>query len=321
MRRIVAMMLILCLCFGLCACGKSSKAKKADELILAIGEVSLDKETAIQNAQSCYNELTDEQKSEVANYYLLQNAQETLSKLKKVADVENSINMIGTVTIDSEPLITEALTKFNALSEDEQNLVSEECCAALVTAQIALLKIVASMHWKVDYTVDQFGDKTDNGYVIGTFSGKFSNTATSGSDLTVFVYYFPFSHSFAFRLAEYGNHIATYSKNDLINLSIKIGGEVYSVECYGMAPNGDAYFGSTNAYEDSTLRSINGSNRSAVYDLFLSTLLDHTETISCSIVIGDIDEIVLHSGGASKYTFEIDGNGFSEQLDSLNCTD
>ena len=38
MKRITALILALCLCACLCAC-KSSEAKKADELILAIGEV------------------------------------------------------------------------------------------------------------------------------------------------------------------------------------------------------------------------------------------------------------------------------------------
>ena len=47
----------------------------------------------------------------------------------------------------------------------------------------------APSRWTVDYTQDEFGDDTDNAFVVGKFSGQFSNTATAGSDLTVYVYY------------------------------------------------------------------------------------------------------------------------------------
>lgn len=309
MKRITALILALCLCACLCAC-KSSEAKKADELILAIGEVSSDSKNAIQDAQSYYDTLTEEQKAEVENYPVLQNASESL---ERVAAVEESIYMIGTVTADSEPLITAAQEALNALSEEEKALVSEDCRNILANAEISFM----NLHWKVGYTVDEFGDKTDVGYVIGTFLGKFSNTATSGSDLKVFVYYFPDSNMFAFRLAEYGDYVATYSKNDLINLSIKIGDEVYGIECMGMAPNGDVYLSSHYAYEDETLRRMNGTAREEVFNAFQTALLENSDEISCSIIIGDAQEIYF-SSGVSKYTFKIDGNGFSEQLALLN---
>ena len=40
--------------------------------------------------------------------------------------------------------------------------------------------------WQIDYYVDDFGDKTDEGFVYKTVkNGKFSNSATNGSDLVV----------------------------------------------------------------------------------------------------------------------------------------
>lgn len=83
MKRITALILTLCLCAGLCACGKSDEAQKAEELILAIGEVSLDSESAIQDAQGYYDTLTEEQKAEVENYSILAEAQEKLIEIKR----------------------------------------------------------------------------------------------------------------------------------------------------------------------------------------------------------------------------------------------
>ena len=42
--------------------------------------------------------------------------------------------------------------------------------------------------WKYDYFVDEFGDKTDNGFLYITSLGKFSNSATTDSSLTVRMY-------------------------------------------------------------------------------------------------------------------------------------
>ena len=123
MKRMIALLLALCLCVCLCAC-KSSEAKKADELILAIGEVSLDSKTAIQVAQSYYDTLTEGQKAEVENYPVLQSALESLEILERVAAVEECINAIGTVTIDSEARITAAESAYNALPEAEKSMVS-----------------------------------------------------------------------------------------------------------------------------------------------------------------------------------------------------
>ena len=98
MRNTIAIILALCLCVGLCACGgdtepteveKSIEAQKADELILAIGDVSIDSEPAILAAQTYYQSLTDSQQAEVENISTLENAVEKLDELKKA--IENRL--------------------------------------------------------------------------------------------------------------------------------------------------------------------------------------------------------------------------------------
>ena len=41
------------------------------------------------------------------------------------------------------------------------------------------------IHWTEAFYVDDFGDPTSSSYIRGIFDGTFSNSATTGSDLTV----------------------------------------------------------------------------------------------------------------------------------------
>ncbi len=177
-------------------------------------------------------------------------------------------------------------------------------------------------NWEINYYVDEFGDKTDDGYLVGSFEGDFSNTATTKSDLKVYVYIFPSStgkgYQVAFRLAEYGNHIATYLKKDLRNLTFKIDGEKYGAELFGTAPNGDLYFSDHYAYEDDFLASYNQTDRKIAFDTFFNALKNNTGEISCLITIGNMDSI-LYSVGGSTYRFKIDGCGFAEKLAELEA--
>lgn len=302
MKRIVVFILALCLCVGLCAC-KSSEAKKADELILAIGEVSSDSKNAIQDAQSFYDTLTEEQKAEVENYPVLQSASELL---ERVAAVEESINMIGTVTVDSEPLITAAQTAFDALSEEEKNMVSKDNRDTLANAQLTFVDIASSMHWEVVHYVDDFGDETEDAYIRGIFTGTFSNTATTNEDLTVVInydYYIPevqtnrdpATYTMSFRLLEYNDHMAVFTTGEEITLKVKINDRVVEYNLAGIAPNGDLFVVEKGAPSYLEL------------PILTNALKENEYTISCVILIG-----------SSKYSFEIDGTGFMEQIDNLN---
>ena len=91
MKKTIAILLTISLCFSLCACGKSAEAKKADELILAIGEVTADSENSILAAQTYYDTLSDKQKEEVENYQILIQAQEEYSKIANRILLETNI--------------------------------------------------------------------------------------------------------------------------------------------------------------------------------------------------------------------------------------
>lgn len=92
-------------------------------LIDAIGDVTLDSEYAIKEAEKQFNKLTKEQKEKVAN----------ADKLSAATDKYNSmlcencisiINNIGTVTLDNQQAIVEAEACYNRLSADNKKKIT-----------------------------------------------------------------------------------------------------------------------------------------------------------------------------------------------------
>lgn len=93
MRRTFAIILAVSLCISLCACGnntgtsQSAVAQKADELILAIGEVSADSERMIIAAEVYYDTLSESEKKQVENYSVLLDA---IKSLEEIQSADNS---------------------------------------------------------------------------------------------------------------------------------------------------------------------------------------------------------------------------------------
>ena len=99
------------------------KAGNISSSIKSIGEVTLDRSSAIETARSKYNQLTDAQKGKVTNYSTLEEAETTLNKLE-IDNCISIISSIGTVSLDSENKISNALKAYSALSEEQQSQVS-----------------------------------------------------------------------------------------------------------------------------------------------------------------------------------------------------
>jgi len=108
MKRVVGLILALLLCFSLCAC-KSKEAEKADELILAIGTVTLDSEDAITAAQVYVSTLNDSQKQQVENLAVLEAAQSELAALKAEAELEEQYNTAVAYEDASNPMAAKAI--------------------------------------------------------------------------------------------------------------------------------------------------------------------------------------------------------------------
>lgn len=75
--------IVIITCMLLSACGKSEAVKQTEELINSIGEVSLESEEAIIEAETAYNDLSDQEKEKVENNSLLTSAREKVDLLIK----------------------------------------------------------------------------------------------------------------------------------------------------------------------------------------------------------------------------------------------
>ena len=82
MKRVVALVLALAFLFSLSACGKSKATKAADELIISIGTVTLDSETAIIKAEEAVAALSSDEKEKLENLEQLKSARAEFDKLK-----------------------------------------------------------------------------------------------------------------------------------------------------------------------------------------------------------------------------------------------
>ena len=116
----------------------------ADEviaLINAIGTpITLDSESKITAAREAYDVLSSEEKGKVTNYAVLTAAETELDNLKKIANVENLINAIGTigepVTAENRSAVSAARTAYDALSTALRARV--ENYATLTAAEAAI---------------------------------------------------------------------------------------------------------------------------------------------------------------------------------------
>lgn len=117
MKKVFSVLLILALCLSLCACGKSKAVSNVESLIGAIGEVTVDSEAAVVEAEEAYNALTDKEKEEVENYADLVSARAVLDEALEIARFRQSI--LGEwVAIDSDTSIISFDENGNCLFED-----------------------------------------------------------------------------------------------------------------------------------------------------------------------------------------------------------
>ena len=125
-----------------------------EEKIAAIGIVTLDSKEQIEIARKAYDALTDAQKAFVENYDVLLVAEMQFScilKDKEAADaVIEKINEIGTVTIHSGTVITEARTAYDTLTDEQKKYV--ENYKTLIDAETAI-KVLYEQAAKANHKV------------------------------------------------------------------------------------------------------------------------------------------------------------------------
>ncbi|MDE6149096.1 MAG: cadherin-like beta sandwich domain-containing protein, partial [Ruminococcus sp.] len=120
-----------------------SEIKKVEEKITEIGNVTLEKEEAINSAREAFNALPEQSQSGVKNAKVLTKAEESLKKLKDgIENVISMIDNIGDVTLTKETEINNARTAYNALNEEQKEKISNY--ETLVKAEEKLAELKAS---------------------------------------------------------------------------------------------------------------------------------------------------------------------------------
>ena len=126
---------------------EAAPIKSVEALIDAIGTVTLDSKSAIDEARKAYDKLTAAQQTRVSNYATLTAAETTYAKLvqdkadQDAADaVIAKIDAIGTVTLKSKKAIDAARKAYDKLTAAQQARVSNY--AALTAAETTYAKLV-----------------------------------------------------------------------------------------------------------------------------------------------------------------------------------
>ena len=147
--------------------------------------------------------------------------------------------------------------------------------------------------WIFKESVDEFGDvQEDSPVILATVSsGEFSNTATTGSDLSVGIFdWIPdisqmvSTHVIQMRLFEYKNVLATYLDSSKMSMKVKVDDKISEFKITGTAPNGDIYLG---LYD-------NGGD-------YVHDSLYYGKDVRCIIYIDN-----------SQYNFTIPSSGFAD---------
>ena len=131
-------------------------AKAVDDMIDAIGEVTLESEEAITAARAAYEALTEAQQAEVKSYDKLTAAEARLADLKAAKPVDDMIDAIGEVTLESEGAIDAARAAYEALTEAQQAEVKSYDKLTAAEARLAVLKPAKP----VEKLIDAIGEVT-----------------------------------------------------------------------------------------------------------------------------------------------------------------
>lgn len=131
----------------------TDKAKEVDDLIDAIGTVTLESKAKIDIARDAYNTLTAEQKKRVTKLNVLEESEKEYDRLKGEADkeeadkaaakaVDDLIEKIGEVTIDSGKQIQQAREAFEKLTPEQKEKVEKEEILKVAEEKYAELLLV-----------------------------------------------------------------------------------------------------------------------------------------------------------------------------------
>lgn len=158
MKKIPVLLLALVAVLLLLTSCKSEEAKAVDSAIAALGEVTLESEKDISTIENMVESLEEADAKQLDNLDDLKKARETYENLVKehaIEQIEDAINAIGTVTLDSKSAIETARSLFNSNEKEIQ-----ECVQNIDLLEQAERKFQELRAGKVKEMISQIGDVT-----------------------------------------------------------------------------------------------------------------------------------------------------------------
>lgn len=137
---------------------KSEAAKAVDDAISSLGEITLESEKDISTVENMVNSLEEDDFKQLDNLDELRKARETYEALvleKAIDQVEDAINSIGKVTLNSQPAIDKARELFNHSEKEVQEGVQNS--DVLEAAEKELHSLRAG---EVEKLISQIGEVT-----------------------------------------------------------------------------------------------------------------------------------------------------------------
>ncbi len=156
--------------------------------------------------------------------------------------------------------------------------------------------------WSIDYYLDDYGDKTDEAYVIGKFDGTFSNTATTSSSLTVLFFYSP--NECSIRLLEYDSVKAIFPTGKYAYIQFKIDNDEYKIDMNVPDLGSDLYLYAIPRGKYISSHELEKQQKKRDKCDVLVNALKEGKQIKC----------VIKNDNASAYYFTLEGKGFNDTL-------
>lgn len=173
MKRALLILIIAVMCLSLCSCGKSEAATNADNMILEIGEVTLESGDKIANAEEAVGNLKESEYKQLEQISILEEARTTYDRLveeKRIVDnnnaiseIETAINDIGTVTLDQESTIDSVRFLYNKGNDEVKAGITNYEVLEQAEAQLSNLKVqnVINLIGQIGQVTLDSGEKID----------------------------------------------------------------------------------------------------------------------------------------------------------------
>lgn len=127
MKKIISVLLSLFLSFSLCACGKSQNIIAAENAVKAVGKVTLNSKSAIDQAEKAIGALSEKEKKKFklnTEFEEIKKQYNQLNEEEKVKLAVEKINSIGEVTLGSAAAIDEADEAYQSISAEFRDKVT-----------------------------------------------------------------------------------------------------------------------------------------------------------------------------------------------------